>query len=161
MIEYITNNLFDLSVKALSTSEKLRGFSRLHGKRGMADIRIFVAGLILIGVLIVVLVLYRKSRKWQEEDKSKDIFDKGADRLALNAMERRLLLDVAKNSKLKKIDSIFTVLQAFDQGSAAVMKRSFSEGKTLVERKHLNQQIISLKEKLGFKEKAAVYQVNH
>ncbi|MBW8014784.1 MAG: hypothetical protein FVQ82_01235 [Planctomycetes bacterium] len=157
MIEYITSNFIDFSVKTLSTSEKLRGFSRLHGKRGMADIRIFVAGLILVGVLLVALMLYRKSRKWKEEEISKDLFDKSLERLALNAEESQLLLDIAKGSKLKKIDSIFTVSRAFDQGSSIVMKRSFSKGKTLVERKHLNQQIISLKEKLGFKEKAAVH----
>lgn len=157
MIEYITNNLFDVSANALNAPEKLRAFSRLHGENSMADVRIFVAGIILIGVLLVALALYRKSRNWRDEDKSRELFDKNIERLALDGLERQLLLDVAKNSKLKRIDSIFTVSRAFDQGAAVVMKRNFSRGKTLVERKHLNQQIVSLKEKLGFKEKAASY----
>lgn len=157
MIEYITYNLYELSVSALSTSEKLRAFSKFHDRKGMADIRVFVAGLILIGVLLFALILYRKNRKWKEEDYYRGLFDKNADRLALDAEERRLLLEIAKDSKLKRIDSIFTVSRAYDQGAACVMKRSFSQGKSIVERKYLNQQIISLKEKVGLKERVSAY----
>ena len=145
MIEYITNNLFDFSVNALNTSEKLKGLSRFYGPsdRGMADIRIFVAGLILAGVLLVILILCRKNRKWKEEEISRNIFERNVERLALDALERKLLLDIAKNSKLKKIDSIFTVSSAFDQGAAAAMKRSFMRGKTLVERKQMAALLVS------------------
>lgn len=157
MIEFITNNLFNISANALNSHEKLRALSRFYQKRDMADIRIFIAGIILIGVLLFALALYRKSRNWKYEDKCRELFEKNIERLALDVHERQLLLDISKSSKLKRIDSIFTVSRAFDQGAAAVMKKSFSRGNTLVERKHLNQQIISLKEKLGFKEHSASY----
>ncbi len=161
MLDLITSNLFDFSANALSTAEKLRGLKRFHGERsGMADPRVFIAGLIIIGVLMIVLVLYRKSRKWKEDDVSQDLFEHNIERLALNCAERQLILDIAKGSKLKRIDSIFSVSSAFDQGAAAVMKKSFSQGKTLLERKHLNQQITSAKEKLGFKEESVSYSAN-
>jgi hypothetical protein len=151
MIEFIINNLFSFSANALNTSQKLRALSSFHGRRGMADYRVFVAGMIVIGVLLVILALYRKSRKWNDEETSRDLFEASVERLALDAEERELLLKIAKFSKLRKIDSIFTISRAFDQGSAVAMKKSFAQGKTLVERKHLNQQIISLYEKLGYK----------
>lgn len=153
MLDILTNNLFDFSVNALSAAERLRAIGRLDSRKsGIANPRVFVAGLIIIGILLVVLYLYRKNRKWKEEDLSQKHFENNIERLALDNTERRLVLDVAKGSKLKRIDSIFTISRAFDQGAAVVMKKSFQQGNTLVERKLLNQDITRLKEKLGFKE---------
>lgn len=161
MFNILTNNMFDFSANALSTVQKLRGVSRWNGgNTGLANPRIFAAGLITIGILLVVLYLYRKNRKWKEEDISKDMFESNIERIGLNDTECQLVLDIAKYSRIKRIDSIFTMPFAFDQGAASVMKKSFSQGRTLVERKHLNHQITSLKEKLGFKKEASNYTAN-
>ncbi len=161
MIEMMTNIFFDFSANALNTAEKLKAFSRFHGERtGMADPRFFLAGVIMIGVLVVILVLYRKNRNWKEEDVSKSLFESNIERLGLDGSERQLVLEIAKYSKLRKIDSIFSASRSFDQGAAVAMKKSFSQGKTLVERKHLNHEITSLKEKLGFKEESISYTAN-
>ena len=160
MLDIFLLKIYNLSAETLTPMQKLKALKRFHGGEGMADIRVFIAGLVLIAVLLIVLALYRKSRAWQNEEDSKKAFEENVERLNFDSIERQLLLDMAKYSKLKKIDSIFTMPQAFDLGSATLMKRSFSAGKSLVERKHLNQQIISLKEKLGFKKKHYSYSSN-
>lgn len=161
MLNIFTNNLFDVSVKALSTAQKLRAIGGMDKREfTLVNPRVCVAGLITIGILLIVLYLYRKNRIWKTEDLSKERFESNVERLGLDNEERQLVLDVANSIKLKKIDSIFTMARAFDDGAAGVMKKSFSQGKSLVERKHLNQQITSLKEKLGFKEKSTTFSSN-
>jgi len=160
MLDYITTKISTFPVNAAMDFSRLGGVRRLHSGKGMADIRVFVAGIILIGVLLIVLHLYRKSSQWREEEKRQKAFNDQVERLGLDGTESKIVLDIAVFSKLKKIDSIFTMPAAFDQGAAVLMKNSFSAGKSLVERKHLNQQIVSIKEKLGFKKKNYSYSSN-
>lgn len=160
MLDHVIIKIMTYSADAAINLQKLDGVRRLQSGKGMADYRVFVAGIILIAVLLVILQLYSKSRQWKEEEIRQKAFDDQIERLDLVGVEQKIVMDIAVFSKLKKIDSIFTMPDAFNQGAAALMKKTFSAGKSLVERKHLNQQIVSIKEKIGFKKKNYSYSSN-
>ena len=129
--------------------EMLKRFGEFH--RGIGkDKRFILAGVMAILILLVMLELSRRRRMWQEEDESAENFDLNADRVALSADEHRVLRKIAKHAGLKRIDSIFTMQDAFVRGSEILVQKRFRSGLALTGRKHLNEQVVSIRGKLGF-----------
>lgn len=107
----------------------------------------------LVAGLAIVLggVVYGRARKrGQRQHRS---FEDTADRTGLSSDERKLLLDITSKAGLKRVNAIFTMFGAFEQGSAALMREKFSMHAKLDERRQLNARISTLRGKLNFPKK--------
>jgi hypothetical protein len=75
-----------------------------------------------------------------------------AQRLGLSLPERQILLDIADKTKLKRIESVFTMVTAFERGAAELTKDVLARRGAKAS-KNLNAQLSALREKLGFEKK--------
>jgi len=107
---------------------------------------------IAVIILIALLIAASYNNKVKERKATNNIFFNYAKRLGLSRRERQILLDIAKITKLKRIESIFTMVTAFDRGAAELTKNVLARRGAKTS-KNLSAQLSVLREKLGFEKK--------
>jgi hypothetical protein len=139
---------------ALTPIERWHAARRLDS--ASTDQRLFILlSVAAIIILTVLLIAASYNNKVKERKATNKVFVNYAQRMGLSRRERHILMDIAKIAGLKRIESIFTMVTAFDRGSTELIKD------VLVRRgaktsKNLSAQLSVLREKLGFEKKSAI-----
>ncbi|MHC4322649.1 MAG: hypothetical protein ACYSUX_00080 [Planctomycetota bacterium] len=114
------------------------------------DRRLFIlmsAAAIIILTALLIAASYKNKTK--EQNIANKIFVSYAQRMGLSRLERQILLDIANKTNLKRIESIFTMVTAFDRG-AAELKKDVLAKRGIKASKNLSARLSVLREKLGF-----------
>jgi hypothetical protein len=117
-------------------------------------------GFVLIGaialIVLIVLFLAVSLRKEKQERKSNNrLFVEHARKTGLSTRECQILLNAAQKAGLKQSESIFTMGTAFDQGTAKMLEETQADPRAVEGANQLKIELAFLREKLGFKQKAA------
>jgi len=141
-------------VLALTPIERWNAARRLDS--ALTDQRLFVF-VCVIGIIILtaLLIATSYSRRIKERKVTDSIFDSYAQRMGLSRRERELLLDIAYKTKLRRIESIFTMVTVFDRGAAELTKEIHARRGAKAS-KNLSTQLSVLREKLGFEKKSPI-----
>ncbi|MBN2593472.1 MAG: PilZ domain-containing protein [Sedimentisphaerales bacterium] len=136
---------------ALTPIERWHAARRLENASG--DQRLFiimcVVAIIILTVLFIVTGYMHKAKEHNIVNK---VFDIYAQRMGLSRLERQILLDIADRTKLKRIESIFTMVTAFENGAAELTKDALARRGAKAS-KNLSARLSVLREKLGFENK--------
>jgi hypothetical protein len=136
---------------ALTPIERWHAVRRLDSTS--TDQRWFILlGVIAVIILTVLLIAASYNNKVKERKATNKIFINYAKRMGLSRRERQILMDIAKITKLKQIESIFTMVTAFDRGAAELTKNVLARRGAKTS-KNLSAQLSFLREKLGFEKK--------
>ena len=139
---------------ALTPIERWHSARRLDS--ASTDQRWFILlGVIAIIILTVLLIASSYNNKVKERKAADNIFINYAKRMGLSRRERQILLDIAKITKLKRIESIFTMVTAFDRGAAELTKNVHARRGAKTS-KNLSAQLSVLREKLGFEKNSSI-----
>ena len=137
---------------ALTPIERWHAARRLDS--ASTDQRWFILlGVIAVIILTVLLIAASYNNKVKERKAANKIFINYAKRMGLSRRERQILMDIAKITKLKQIESIFTMVTAFDRGAAELTKNVLARRGAKTS-KNLSAQLSFLREKLGFEKKS-------
>jgi hypothetical protein len=109
-----------------------------------------VAGIAVIGVLLIVLFIVRRMRKQQEKLALEVQFRESCERRRLTSQEREILVSICRHAQVKRKNMIFTDNAAFEAGFSRLIQESFSAGHSLKQRKQLNIMVQCIKAKLRF-----------
>ncbi len=145
-----TLNIIFLALTPIQRYEAARRFNTSI----IANKWFIIVGVIAITILTILLLIVSVKRFRHERKTSDQLFAEYSQKRGLSAREHQLLIDIAKKAGLKRNESIFTLVSAFDRGSAKVqdgLKNKLSSD----EHKQLNMEISFLREKLGFRKQAA------
>ncbi len=139
---------------ALTPIARWHAASRLDS--ASTDHRWFILlSVIAVIILTVLLIAASYNNKVKERKATNKIFINYAKRMGLSRRERHILLDIAKKTKLKRIESIFTMVTAFDRGAAELTKDALARRGAKTS-KNLSAQLSVLREKLGFENKSSI-----
>ena len=126
-----------------------------------------VAVIIILTVLFVVVSYSRTAKKRKIANKNKAIeisrttsetetanqlFFEYADRMGLSRRECEILLDIAARTTLKRNESIFTMVTAFERGATKIIEETLARQGAQTSR-HLSAELSALREKLGFQKR--------
>lgn len=136
---------------ALTPIERWHAARRLDS--ASADQRLFIIlSVVSIIILTVLFIAAGYSHKAKEQNMVNKVFALYAERMGLSRLERQILLDIADRTKLKSIESIFTMVTAFERGAAELTKDALARRGAKAS-KNLNARLSVLREKLGFENK--------
>jgi len=110
---------------------------------------------IAIIILTVLLIAASYNNKVKERKATNKIFIRYCKRMGLSRRERHILLDIAKITKIKRIESIFTMVTAFDRGATELTKDVLAR-RGVKTSKNLSSKLSVLREKLGFEKKSSI-----
>jgi len=127
-------------VLALTPTQRWDAAGRFNSNSINEDWFIITA-IVLLAISSILLYAVSYYRNIQEQKVTNRLFAEYADKRGLTEHERKILLNIANNAELKQKEAIFTMSSAFDHGAAKITKKG----------KHLNTELSSLREKLGFK----------
>lgn len=122
----------------------------------MVDRWFITVGITAIILLSVVFFIVTFKRMRQERRLSGQLFDEYADKRGLSSRERQILFRVACKARLKRNESIYTLVTAYDRGSAVVIEQGLTDHQTNEERNQLEVELSFLREKLGFKKRISL-----
>jgi hypothetical protein len=117
-----------------------------------------IAGVALVGVLLLLLFIFRRMRLEKERLALETQFRELCDRCRLTGQEREILNSICRHTQLERKSLIFTNNAAFEAGFTALIQESFSAGHSLKQRKQLNILVQCVKAKLGFQKSAPTNQ---
>jgi len=139
---------------ALTPIERWNAARRLDS--ASTDQRLFIT-LCVVAIITItgLLIATSYSHRIKERKVTDSIFVNYAQRMGLSRRERELLLDIAYKTKLRRIESIFTMITAFDRGVAELIKEIHARRGTKAS-KNLSTQLSILREKLGFEKKSPI-----
>ena len=103
---------------------------------------------IVICAVLLFVISFKRTR--QERKSSEQLFNEYAEKRGLTAHERQILLNIANNAGLKRNESIFTLVSAFDRGAAKIKERLAGQQSSEKD-SQLRTDLSFLREKLGFK----------
>jgi hypothetical protein len=106
-----------------------------------------LAVLVILSVLLLVSVLYRKI---QEKVSSKTLLLGQARKKGLSDNEQRILLEIADSRTAANKNAVLTTEDAFNEGAGNIIQRAAKKGKSPEELKQLQDYLSSLKKRLGF-----------
>jgi hypothetical protein len=135
----------------------LTPIERWHAARWLdsasADQRLFIILCVVALILLTVLFIAAGYRhKAKEQNIVNKVFAVYAERMGLSRLERQILLDISDRTKLKSIESIFTMVTAFERGAAELTKDALAR-RGAKAGKNLSARLSVLREKLGFENK--------
>jgi len=140
------------TVLALTPAERFEAMRKLN-TGFMVDRWFITGGIIAIILLSIIFFIVTFNRIRQERRSSGQLFDEYADKRGLSSRERQILFRVACKARLKRNESIYTLVTAYDRGSAVVIEQGLTGHQTSEERKQLEMELSFLREKLGFKKR--------
>lgn len=136
---------------ALTPTERWQAARDLDS--GFIDERwLILIGAIVLAILVVLFVLASYNHIVKERKAADRLFLECADKMGLSRRERQILMDIATAAKLKRTESIFTMVTAFDRGAAAMTERVLAQ-EGVEASKGLNAELSVLREKLGFQKR--------
>ncbi len=138
-------------ILALTPTERFDAARRLDSA-SIGERWFILVGAIAIVILTVLLIVASYHHMAKERKVADQVFFLYAEKVGLSWRERQILQDIATRTKLKRSESIFTMVAAFDRGAARMTEE------TLVFRgaeasKHLGAELSVLREKLGFQKR--------
>jgi len=120
---------------------------------GFIDKRLFIlVSVVTIIILALLFIAVGHKRKAKERKVTDKLFLEYAGKTGLNQRERQILMDVAAKTRLKRNESIFTMVTAFDRGAAEITKDALAQHGAETS-KHLSDELSVLREKLGFRKR--------
>ncbi|MHC4556719.1 MAG: PilZ domain-containing protein [Planctomycetota bacterium] len=139
-------------VLALTPIERWHAAHRLDGSF-MAERWFILTGVAAIIMLTVLFIVVTYNRTAKERSRTSRLFFEYADRRGLNQRECQILLDMAAKAKLKRNESIFTMVAAFNRGATKIIEetRVLQGAQT---GKNLNAELSLMREKLGFEKQS-------
>lgn len=144
-----------LAVFILSLTPAQRWAAARKFNNNLMDERWFVLiGAICLVTLIALLFAVSLKRNRQERKSSANLFTKYAKKRGLTAPERQILLETSRQAGLRRSESIFTLVKAFERGTAK-MEENLLGQQASKESKQLKTILSSLREKLGFKKESS------
>lgn len=151
----VTASIITTGVNAVFLA--LTPIERWHAARRIGsastDQRLFILlSVVAIIILTALLIAASYKHKVKEQKVANKVFVNYAQRMGLSRLERQILLDTANRTKLKRIESIFTMVTAFDRGATELTKDVLSRRGAKAS-KNLSAQLSVLREKLGFEKK--------
>ena len=139
---------------ALTPIERWHAVRQLNS--ASTDQRLFILlSVAAVIILIVLLIAASYKHKVKEQNITNKIFINYAQRMGLSRPERQILLDIANKTKLKRSESIFTMVTAFDRGAAELTKDVLAR-RGAKATKNLSAQLFVLREKLGFEKNSSI-----
>jgi hypothetical protein len=139
-------------VLALTPIERWNAARRIDS--ASSDQRWFILLCVIAIILLTAMFIASSySRKVKERKATNRIFNNYAQRVGLSRSERQILLDITNRTRLKRIESIFTTVSAFERGAAELTK-DILEHRGVKASKNLSTQLSVLREKLGFEKKS-------
>jgi len=140
-------------VLALTPMERWNAARRLDSATTDQNwfILLSVAAIILLTLLLIVVSYNNKTK---ERKVTNQVFVTYAQRMGLSRRERQTLLDIANRTKLKRVESIFTMSTAFDRGAAELTKDILAIHGAKAS-KNLSDRLSVIREKLGFEKKGS------
>ena len=130
---------------------------RWHAARQLdsasTDQRLFIIlSVVAIIILTVLFIAAGYRQKVKEQNVVNKVFALYAERMGLSRLERQILLEIADRTKLKSIESVFTMVTAFERGAAELTKDALAHRGAKAS-KNLSAQLSVLREKLGFEKR--------
>jgi hypothetical protein len=110
----------------------------------------------IITLVVIFVIVSRKSKK-REHNITNQLFSEYANSKGLSSREREILLDITTLTKLKRSESIFTMVTAFDRGADELIEQTRARNGTATA-KGLSTELSVLREKLGFQKKTQTIQ---
>ncbi|MFC1633502.1 hypothetical protein ACFL5Z_01560 [Planctomycetota bacterium] len=115
----------------------------------MSERWFILAGLVTIIILTILLNMVSYHRRTEERRISNRRFFEYADKIGLTNRERQILQDIATRAELRRNVSIFSMIQAYDRGTARIIEDTLAlQG--VDASKRLSAEMSALREKLGF-----------
>lgn len=151
----VTASVITTGINALFLA--LTPIERWHAARqlnsALTDQRLFVFfSVVAIIILTALFIATGHRQKIKEQSLANKVFALYAQRTGLSSLERQILLDIAEITKLKRIESVFTMVTAFDRGAAELTKDVLAH-RGVKASKNLSAQLSVLRQKLGFERK--------
>ena len=144
----VINTGMNIIFPALTPIERWHATSQLDSVS--ADQRLFIIlSAVALIILTVLFIAASYKQKTKEQNVANKVFTIYAQRLGLSRLERQILRDIADRTKLKRIESIFTMVTAFERGAAELTKDTLARFGVKAG-KNLNSQLSVLRQKLGF-----------
>jgi hypothetical protein len=147
----VINTGMNIILTALTPIERWYAARQLDS--ASADQRLFIilsVAAILILTVLFIAAGYRQKAK--EQNLANKVFALYAEKTGLSRLERQILLDMAERTKLKRIESIFTMVTAFERGAAELTKDALAHRGAKAS-KNLSARLSILREKLGYEKK--------
>jgi len=114
-----------------------------------------LAGIAAIIMLVVLFILISRKTWKKEQNITNQLFFDYANSKGLSQRECEILLDITIITKLKRSESIFTMVTAFDRGAAELIEESRAQH-GVETAKSLSTELSVMREKLGFQKKTPV-----
>ena len=147
----VINTGMNIILPALTPIERWHAARQLDS--ASADQRLFIIlSVVAIIILTVLFIAAGYRQKAKEQNLANKIFAIYAERLGLSRLERQILLDIAERTKLKRIESVFTMVTAFERGAAELTKDALAR-RGAKAGKNISARLSVLREKLGFDNK--------
>jgi len=151
----VTESLISTGMNAVFLA--LTPIERWHAARQLdsasADQRLFIISSVVAIIILTVLFIAASYRhKAKEHNIVSRAFSIYAQRMGLSRLEHQILLDIADRTKLKRIESVFTMVTAFERGAAELTKDVLAHRGARAS-KNLSAQLSVLREKLGFEKR--------
>ena len=141
------------AVQALTPIEKWRAARRMETGFVGENWLILVCAIVIV-VLTVLLIVATYKHMAKERKTANQLFFEYSDRAGLSRRERQILMDIAAGTKLKRNESIFTMVTAFDRGATELTKETLA-GQGAQAGSRLSEELSVLREKLGFQRQRA------
>lgn len=148
-ISNIFNLDFSYLILLLTPVQRWQAVRRLDTSF-MIDRSFLLMALVALVILTALFIWISYNRIVEEQKNSQRIFEDYAGRIGLSAHERQILLEVVSKAHLKRIDSIFTMKDAFDDGVNKLIDESLAVNLTAEDNEQLRFDLSILREKLGF-----------
>jgi hypothetical protein len=142
--------VLNTTILALTPMERWESIRRLGGGSIIAH-RLILAGLAVIIVLVFWLIVVSYNRAMRQRSASEKAFLENAQRRGLSARESKILQNIASYAGIMHIERIFTMPDAFNEGTAKIIEQSLSKGLSAERGAQLKAQLLHLREKLGYK----------
>jgi hypothetical protein len=125
--------------------DRLKAVTDLEGNWALTTA--VLTGLVILSVLLLVSVLYRKI---QEKVSSKTLLLGQARKKGLSDNEQRILLEIADSRTAANKNAVLTTEEVFNEGASNIIQRAAKKVKSPEELKQLQEYLSSLKKRLGF-----------
>ncbi len=144
---------FNIIVSALTPVERWKAAGRFGSS--MTEPWFILTGVAVIIVLAGLLLMISLRRIARERKVSGQLFFDYAEQRGLSGRERHILLEIAYRAGLKRSQSIFTMVRAFEHGAGKMIEESLAR-QGAEESQRLRTELSFLREKLGFQKKSSV-----
>jgi hypothetical protein len=143
----ICETIFRFGLLAATPLQRFQGMKELDHHNEDKDLLRYALIAVVFLLIVLFTVSYRRIRR--ERKSSGQLFIEYADQRGLSIEEKLVLQKIIRKSRLRDAASIFSMAQAFENGSEKIRKELFNR-QNLYEIQRLDPILASLRQKLGF-----------